>query len=170
MSIGSPTNQTGFQHTSSSSPGGATGIQNALCRGSKVCNINQKVIFITPDTAQQATQNATAYDVNTEDVTVPEVAGDSSSAPEEGSYGPQDGSYQPAEGETYWAPEEKSDEESSGFKATQLWQLDEAGEWTMTRDVSPLKPDDLKAVFGAPGFPGARDDEGDFIPLLGALR
>ncbi|WP_248958278.1 hypothetical protein [Sphaerisporangium perillae] len=48
VTVRSPTSNQGYQHTSSDTMGGATGIQNALCKHAKVCNINLQVIIINP--------------------------------------------------------------------------------------------------------------------------
>jgi hypothetical protein len=56
FSMESPTYNKGYQHTSTSTAGGATSIQNALCRHVKVCHITQNVILNQPGTAT-ATQN-----------------------------------------------------------------------------------------------------------------
>ncbi|GAA3838561.1 hypothetical protein GCM10022226_71040 [Sphaerisporangium flaviroseum] len=54
VSVRSPTNNRGYQHTSAETMGGTTSIQNALCRHAKVCNITLKVIVITPDKAKKS--------------------------------------------------------------------------------------------------------------------
>jgi hypothetical protein len=41
FSVKSPTNNHGYQHTSSSTEGGVTSIQNAMCKNVKVCHITQ---------------------------------------------------------------------------------------------------------------------------------
>lgn len=51
----SPTHTRGYQNTDVSSAGGATSIQNAMCRNVKVCNIVQKVTL--PGKPETATQN-----------------------------------------------------------------------------------------------------------------
>jgi hypothetical protein len=53
ISVKSPVKNHGYQHTSSSTAGGATSIQNALCKHAKVCNITLKVIVINPDKAKK---------------------------------------------------------------------------------------------------------------------
>ncbi|GII57893.1 hypothetical protein Pth03_62820 [Planotetraspora thailandica] len=49
----------GYQHTSSSSTDGTTAVQNALCRNTKVCNIKQKVIVMTPEKTIEVTPSST---------------------------------------------------------------------------------------------------------------
>lgn len=44
FSMKSPTHNRGYQHTSTSTAGGRTSVQNALCRHVTVCNIRQIVI------------------------------------------------------------------------------------------------------------------------------
>ncbi|GGK75249.1 hypothetical protein Sme01_50860 [Sphaerisporangium melleum] len=51
--IASPTSNRGFQHTSTDTMGGATGIQNALCKNTKVCTIHLQVTIINSGGAQQ---------------------------------------------------------------------------------------------------------------------
>lgn len=46
--VRSPTKNRGFQHTSTSDIGGATSVQNALCRDAKVCTITQNVTVVLP--------------------------------------------------------------------------------------------------------------------------
>lgn len=48
FSVNSPSSNRGFQHTSASTAGGATTVQNALCKHAKICNITLKVIVIVP--------------------------------------------------------------------------------------------------------------------------
>jgi hypothetical protein len=55
ISTGSPTHTQGYQNTDASTAGGATSIQNAMCRNVKVCNIVQKVTL--PRKAETAIQN-----------------------------------------------------------------------------------------------------------------
>jgi hypothetical protein len=55
FSTRSPTHNQGYQHTSTSTAGGATSVQNAMCKHVKVCNIIQKVTL--PTEAQTATRN-----------------------------------------------------------------------------------------------------------------
>jgi hypothetical protein len=57
FSAKSPTHTHGYQNTDASTAGGATSIQNAMCRNVKVCNIIQKVTL--PRKAKTATQNKT---------------------------------------------------------------------------------------------------------------
>jgi hypothetical protein len=45
----------GRQNTSTTTTAGATSVQNALCRNSKVCNITQKVIVVSPEKAVEIT-------------------------------------------------------------------------------------------------------------------
>jgi hypothetical protein len=54
LSMKSPTHNHGYQHTSTSTAGGSTSIQNAMCRYVTVCNISQ---IVTPGKAATATQN-----------------------------------------------------------------------------------------------------------------
>jgi hypothetical protein len=49
----------GYQHTSSTSTEGTTNVQNALCRRTRVCNITQKVIVMTPEKAIQTSPSPT---------------------------------------------------------------------------------------------------------------
>jgi hypothetical protein len=44
FSLKSPTHNRGYQHTSTSTAGGRTSVQNALCRQVTVCNVKQLVI------------------------------------------------------------------------------------------------------------------------------
>ncbi|MBP2706670.1 hypothetical protein JOL79_22940 [Microbispora sp. RL4-1S] len=65
LSLRSPTRNRGYQHTSTNTAEGATSIQNALCRGSRVCNITQNVVIVAPTpqpaaTPPQATPSPTA--------------------------------------------------------------------------------------------------------------
>jgi hypothetical protein len=64
FSLESPTSNQGYQHTSTSTAGGTTSVQNAMCRHVTVCNITQKA---TPETA-------TTTPVNNETV-IPENGG-----------------------------------------------------------------------------------------------
>jgi hypothetical protein len=48
ISVRSPTNNRGYQHTSNGNAGGVNPVQNALCRHVTVCTINQKVNIIQP--------------------------------------------------------------------------------------------------------------------------
>lgn len=54
FSLKSPTHSRGYQHTVTSTAGGKTSVQNAMCRNVTVCNIKQ---IVTPKSADQ--QNAT---------------------------------------------------------------------------------------------------------------
>jgi hypothetical protein len=59
-SVQSPTKNRGFQHTSTTTTDGTTSVQNALCKRTKVCNITQKVIVVSPEGVHQnmgTTQN-----------------------------------------------------------------------------------------------------------------
>ncbi|MFC4015283.1 hypothetical protein ACFOY2_49285 [Nonomuraea purpurea] len=69
ISIESPTNNQGYQHTSTSTPGGATSVQNALCKRAPVCRITQKVIVVAPGKANEGAELATnaAMSNNAED-------------------------------------------------------------------------------------------------------
>ncbi|MEV1176721.1 hypothetical protein [Nonomuraea sp. NPDC049784] len=58
ISVESPTNNQGNQHTSTSTPGGTTSVQNALCRRTPVCRITQKVIVVAPGKAKETVQSA----------------------------------------------------------------------------------------------------------------
>ncbi|MDH2430747.1 hypothetical protein [Sphaerisporangium sp. TRM90804] len=49
VSVRSPTTNHGYQHTSATTAGGATSIQNALCRHARVCNITLQVIVVSPE-------------------------------------------------------------------------------------------------------------------------
>jgi hypothetical protein len=60
FSVKSPTNNHGYQHTSTSTAGGMTSIQNALCRHAKVCNITLQVILVTPKQAKKLTREKAA--------------------------------------------------------------------------------------------------------------
>ncbi|MEV7968727.1 hypothetical protein AB0O34_22490 [Sphaerisporangium sp. NPDC088356] len=53
FSVKSPSINRGYQHTSASTAGGATTVQNALCRHAKVCNITLQVIVIAPKKAKK---------------------------------------------------------------------------------------------------------------------
>ena len=55
LSTNSPTHTQGYQNTDTSTAGGATSVQNAMCRNVKVCNIIQKVTL--PRKPETATQN-----------------------------------------------------------------------------------------------------------------
>src|SRR5258708_9041605 len=58
FSTKSPTHTQGYQNTDASTAGGATSIQNAMCKNVKVCNIVQKVTLPRkPDTATQNKAN-----------------------------------------------------------------------------------------------------------------
>ncbi|MET7335159.1 hypothetical protein [Nonomuraea sp. NPDC005650] len=59
ISVESPTNNQGYQHTSTSTPGGATSVQNALCRRAPVCKITQKVIVVAPGKVKEVAETAT---------------------------------------------------------------------------------------------------------------
>ncbi|MEZ0075255.1 hypothetical protein [Planotetraspora sp. GP83] len=52
---GGATDNHGYQHTSTTSEDGATTVQNALCRHTRVCNITQKVTVVTADKPAQQT-------------------------------------------------------------------------------------------------------------------
>jgi hypothetical protein len=73
IAVESPTNNHGYQHTSTSTPGGATSIQNALCRRTPVCNITQNVFVVSPEKAREAVE-ATADTITPQeaDAAVPE--------------------------------------------------------------------------------------------------
>ncbi|MEU6722043.1 hypothetical protein ABZ897_62325 [Nonomuraea sp. NPDC046802] len=58
IAVDSPTNNYGFQHTSTSTPGGTTSVQNALCKRTPVCKITQKVVVVAPGTADEAVRSA----------------------------------------------------------------------------------------------------------------
>ncbi|MET8160188.1 hypothetical protein ABZT47_27825 [Sphaerisporangium sp. NPDC005289] len=64
--VSSPTVNKGIQHTSAETLSGATGIQNALCKNAKVCNIHLKVIIINPGRSQKG-KKARSADVTTTD-------------------------------------------------------------------------------------------------------
>ncbi|MGI8330297.1 hypothetical protein ACRYCC_10030 [Actinomadura scrupuli] len=55
-SLKSPTNNHGYQHTSTSTAGGVTNIQNAMCKNVKVCNIVQQVTPKTETTPPNTTE------------------------------------------------------------------------------------------------------------------
>ncbi|MEU8268345.1 hypothetical protein AB0B89_14385 [Sphaerisporangium sp. NPDC049002] len=48
ISLKSPSSNHGYQHTSASTAGGSTAVQNALCRHAKVCNIHLQIIVVVP--------------------------------------------------------------------------------------------------------------------------
>lgn len=52
---GGSTDNHGYQHTSTTSEDGATSVQNALCRRTRVCNITQKVTVVMADKPAQQT-------------------------------------------------------------------------------------------------------------------
>jgi hypothetical protein len=54
VSVKSPESTRGYQNTSNSTAGGATMVQNALCRRAKVCNIHLKIIVIMPEKHEKA--------------------------------------------------------------------------------------------------------------------
>ncbi|MGW4642212.1 hypothetical protein ACWEN6_27105 [Sphaerisporangium sp. NPDC004334] len=72
IEVGSPTVNKGIQHTSAETLSGATGIQNALCKNAKVCNIHLKVIIINPGPAGKG-KKAKSADVTTTDAPSDEV-------------------------------------------------------------------------------------------------
>ncbi|WP_433351784.1 hypothetical protein ACQP25_02215 [Microtetraspora malaysiensis] len=47
--VKSPTDNHGYQHTSTSDIGGATSVQNVLCRNVKVCSVTQKITAVIPE-------------------------------------------------------------------------------------------------------------------------
>ncbi|MGH3374165.1 MAG: hypothetical protein ACRDP6_05460 [Actinoallomurus sp.] len=49
VSVRSPTNNRGYQHTTNSNAGGTNPVQNALCRHVTVCNVTQKITMIMPE-------------------------------------------------------------------------------------------------------------------------
>ncbi|GII28680.1 hypothetical protein [Planotetraspora mira] len=49
LSAKSETSLYGRQNTSTTTTAGATSVQNALCRNSRVCNITQKVVVVSPE-------------------------------------------------------------------------------------------------------------------------
>ncbi|MFF3670616.1 hypothetical protein [Microtetraspora malaysiensis] len=51
--VKSPTNNHGYQHTSTSDIGGATSVQNVLCRNVKVCSVTQKITAVIPEQAMK---------------------------------------------------------------------------------------------------------------------
>lgn len=55
ISLRSPTHNHGYQHTSTTTAGGMTSVQNALCRNAPVCNVYQKVIVVPPKKPKAAT-------------------------------------------------------------------------------------------------------------------
>ncbi|ETK32085.1 hypothetical protein [Microbispora sp. ATCC PTA-5024] len=59
LSVKSPTNNRGYQHTSTEAADGVTSVQNALCRRSRVCNITQNVTVIAPTPRPTPTPAAT---------------------------------------------------------------------------------------------------------------
>ncbi|MFC7386611.1 hypothetical protein [Sphaerisporangium rhizosphaerae] len=66
--IGSTTVNKGMQHTTAETVSGTTGIQNALCKHAKVCNIHLKVIIINPGPSQKGKKAKSAVtDVTTTD-------------------------------------------------------------------------------------------------------
>lgn len=70
ISTGSPTHTQGYQNTDASTAGGATSIQNAMCRNVKVCNIVQKVTL--PRKPETATQNkADTFTPQSSDIPIP---------------------------------------------------------------------------------------------------
>jgi hypothetical protein len=70
FSTRSPTHNQGYQHTSTSTAGGATSIQNAMCRNVKVCNIIQKVTL--PRKGETAIQNkAETFTPQNSDILMP---------------------------------------------------------------------------------------------------
>ncbi len=50
-SVKSPTNLHGYQHTSTSDIGGATSVQNVLCRNVRVCSVTQNITVTAPEQA-----------------------------------------------------------------------------------------------------------------------
>lgn len=49
VSVRSPTNNRGYQHTTNSNAGGTNPVQNALCRQAAVCHVTQKITLIMPE-------------------------------------------------------------------------------------------------------------------------
>ncbi|WP_169947333.1 hypothetical protein [Microbispora sp. H11081] len=55
LAVEGSTRNRGYQHTSANTAGGSSNVQNALCRGARVCNITQHVTVAGPrETAQPA--------------------------------------------------------------------------------------------------------------------
>lgn len=48
FAVRSPTRNQGYQHTNSGNAGGENSVQNALCRGARVCHVTQYVTIIQP--------------------------------------------------------------------------------------------------------------------------
>lgn len=48
FTVRSPTRNQGYQHTNSGNAGGENSVQNALCRGARVCHVTQYVTIIQP--------------------------------------------------------------------------------------------------------------------------
>ncbi len=62
--VRSPTSNRGYQHTSTSGIGGATSVQNALCRNVRVCTITQNVTVNFPDGAVDGDPGTPAVDAS----------------------------------------------------------------------------------------------------------